>query len=83
MSSPAFEVALARLYSDTPFREQFLRDPTAALERMGLTVTERADLAGIDRPGLLMAAASYSSKRARHGARRGRVITCLMKLVAD
>jgi hypothetical protein len=81
MSSPAFEVALAHLYTDAPFREQFLRDPTVALAHFDLTAAERADLAAIDRAGLVMAAASYSAKRAHH-ARRGRLIARLMKLIA-
>jgi hypothetical protein len=71
MSSPAFEVVLARLYTDRSFREQFLRDPSMALAHIDLTATERADLAGIDRVGLVMAAESYSAKRSRHAARRG------------
>jgi hypothetical protein len=82
MSSPAFEVALARLYTDTSFREQFLRDPQAVLVHIGLTAAEQADLAAIDRAGLLMAAASYCAKRSRHPARRGRIIRRVRQYLA-
>ena len=82
MSSPVFEVALARLYTDTSFREEFLLDPAMALAHIDLTATERADLAGIDRAGLVMAAASYSSKRARRSARCNQLIAGLVKLIA-
>ncbi len=65
MSAAAFESALARLYTDSALRAEFVREPEAALARFDLTAQERADLSRIDRAGLHMAAASYAHKRAK------------------
>ena len=61
--SPRFEAFLARLYVDTSAREQFLRDPEAALAGEDLNEEERAALAAIDRVGLRLAAMSFGKKR--------------------
>jgi hypothetical protein len=65
MSSRSFEHTLARLYTDARFREAFLRDARSTLEPIELSETERAALARVDRAGLVLAAASYTFKRAR------------------
>lgn len=63
MSAHEMERTLARLYTDSGFRQAFLHDPDVALRALDLTVGEKADLAGMDRAGLVMAAASYRHKR--------------------
>ena len=70
MSAPEMERTLARLYTDRSFRHAFLCDPSAAVAALDLTAGEKADLAGMDRAGLVMAAASYQHKRGRRA--RGR-----------
>jgi hypothetical protein len=69
VSSPGFEAFLARLYSDGPFLELFLKAPEVAMSEATLDERERAAARAIDRAGLLMAARSYEAKR--HGRRRG------------
>jgi hypothetical protein len=71
MSAREMERALARLYTDSGFRHAFLRDPDAALSALDLTPGEKADLAGMDRAGLVMASASYGHKRERRAGSRG------------
>jgi hypothetical protein len=63
MSSPRLEAFLARLYTDDALLERFLEDPQAAAAGCGLDAAELADLALIDRPGLVMAARSFAFKR--------------------
>jgi hypothetical protein len=70
MSAHEMERTLARLYTDSSFRQTFLRDPSVALRALDLTAGEKADLAGMDRAGLVMAAASYQHKRERRASGR-------------
>jgi hypothetical protein len=70
MSAQEMERTLARLYTDSDFRGSFLRDANAALSALDLTAGEKTDLAGMDRAGLVMAAASYQHKQERRA--RGR-----------
>jgi len=70
MSAHEMERTLARLYTDPSFRHTFLRDPNAALSALDLTAGEKVDLAGMDRTGLVMAAASYQHKRERRACDR-------------
>jgi hypothetical protein len=70
MSAPEMERTLARLYTDRSFRHAFLCDPSAAVAALDLTAGEKADLAGMDRAGLVMAAASYAHKRERRAPSR-------------
>ena len=62
--SAAFEAFLARLYIDAEARAAFLADPLAAARRAGLDAKDAAALAAIDRPGLELAARSFTAKRA-------------------
>ena len=62
-TSPAFEEVLARLYTDSAFRQQFLANPSAI---SGLSQAESEALSQIDRVGLDLAARSVASKK-RHG----------------
>jgi hypothetical protein len=71
MSSPALEAYLARLYTDAAARTAFLGDPVGAARAAGLDSAVAEGLAGIDRTGLVMAAASLGDKVARR-RRRGR-----------
>jgi hypothetical protein len=72
MSALEIERTLARLYTDESFRRAFLGDPQRTLHGLDLTPQERGALAGLDRAGLVMAAASYRRKQAgRSSARRG------------
>ncbi len=81
MSALEAERTLARLYTDANFRRAFLHDPGRALGPLDLTAEEKADLAGIDRAGLVMAAASYRHKREDHAASRRGVGKRLAKLI--
>jgi hypothetical protein len=63
MTSPAFEAFLARIYVDAQARAEFLKDPREAGRKAGLTDTEAAALAAIDRTGLELAARSFAHKR--------------------
>jgi hypothetical protein len=81
MSAHEVEVTLARVYTDPSFRRAFLSDPLAALQPLDLTSEEKADLARIDRAGLMMAAASYHHKRAQHVTVRRRGPRRLQKLI--
>ncbi len=63
MSSPEFEVVLARLYSEADFRVRFLEDPDRTVEPFGLTDDERDSLSRLDMTGLELAAESYAKKR--------------------
>lgn len=72
MSAIEMERTLARLYTDEAFRDAFLRDPSDALSTVDLTADEKADLAGMDRAGLVMAAASYRHKRERRAGAQQR-----------
>jgi hypothetical protein len=63
MSSAQLEAALARLYTDAAWREQFLAAPVATARAAGLSQDDAAALAAIDRVGLQMAAASFAHKR--------------------
>ena len=64
MTGPKFEAVLARLYTDAGFRKQSLNAPLTAALAEGLSQTEAEALAGIDREGLELAAASFAKKRA-------------------
>lgn len=55
---------LARLYVDEDLRRRFLADPRAESRRERLPDHESDALAGIDRDGLALAAASFARKRA-------------------
>jgi hypothetical protein len=63
VSSDPLETLLARLYTDGDARERFLSDPHAEAARAGLTPSEAASVAAVDRDGLEAAAASFASKR--------------------
>ncbi len=65
MSAQAFEITLARLYTDTEFREAFLESAEQALKGLNLTESEKADFQKIDRTGLILAARSFHQKRNR------------------
>jgi hypothetical protein len=70
MSAHEMERTLARLYTDSRFRDAFLCNPSVALRALNLTVDEQSDLAGMDRAGLVMAALSYQHKRERRAQGR-------------
>ena len=57
------ESFLARLFADSEFLENFLRDPRRILEESGLDCAEREAVMAIDRPGLLLASRSFTAKR--------------------
>ena len=63
MNAAAVEAFLARLYVDDVQRARFLADPVAEALSAGLDEDTARALAGIDRPGLELAAASFSRKR--------------------
>lgn len=63
MSANAFELTLARLYTDRAFRQLFLAEPEKALAECDLTAEEKAQLMAIDKAGLVMAAHSFLHKR--------------------
>ena len=63
MSSMQLETFLARLFVDSDFRENFLRDPRRVVEEHGLDGTDQESALAIDRPGLLLAARSFAAKR--------------------
>ena len=65
MTSPAFEVVLARIYTDEKFRRQFLADPEGTASGLGLTAEELRALVRIDRVGVEMAARTFMWKRER------------------
>jgi len=65
VSSPRLEAFLARIYVDRAARDAFLAAPLVEARRAGLTPDECAGLLAIDRPGLLLAAASFERKRER------------------
>ena len=65
MSSPAFEVFLARLYTDEGLRVQFLASPAGVAKESGLSDEESRAVEAIDRDGLILAAESYARKRSR------------------
>ncbi len=65
MSAQAFEITLARLYTDAVFRAQFLDNAEQALKELDLTEAERNHLREIDRTGLVLAANSFMHKRKR------------------
>ena len=66
MSSVALEAYLARLYTDATERENFLADPERAALAAGLPQEDSAALCNVDKVGLRMAAARYSTKRQQH-----------------
>jgi hypothetical protein len=63
MSSMQLETFLARLFVDSDFRENFLRDPRRVVEEHGLDGADQESALAIDRPGLLLAARSFTAKR--------------------
>ena len=65
MTSPAFEAALARIYTDEQFRRQFFADPEGTARETGLSLEEARALANIDRVGVEMAARTFAWKRQR------------------
>ena len=79
MSSPRFEAFLARLYSDESAAERFLNAPEELIDEARLDARERLAALTIDRPGLMLAAASFAAKRSR---RRGRWPQWLRGLLA-
>jgi hypothetical protein len=83
MSAHEMERTLARLYTDSGFRHTFLCDPSVALGALDLTANEKADLAGMDRAGLVMAAASYQHKRGRRARGRREVRKRLVRWIRE
>ncbi len=65
MTTPAFEVFLARLYTDAAALERFLRDPHGEARNAGLTGAEQEALAAVDRDSLAAAAHSFERKRTK------------------
>jgi hypothetical protein len=65
MSTPRFEVFLARVLVDGKFRAAFLADSAQVARAAGLDPAECDALMRIDRAGLLMAAESLQRKRTR------------------
>jgi len=63
VTGPAFELFLARLYTDEALRRKFLDDPSGEALRAGLSAEETKSLEQIDRVGLELAAESYRKKR--------------------
>jgi hypothetical protein len=63
MHSSRLETFLARLFTDTDFLEAFIQDGAQVADSQGLDATERDAILAIDRPGLLLAARSFASKR--------------------
>ena len=66
MKPVALEVFLATLYTDADTRNRFLATPETTARAAGLTEEDVAALVDIDRAGLIMAAKSYTHKRAQH-----------------
>jgi len=69
MSAPALEAFLARLYTDSGTRRDFLDDPCGAAARAGLEPDEIDRITAIDRVGLELAAESFARKRAARAPR--------------
>lgn len=69
MSAQAFEETLAKLYTNTAFREYFLTHPSRALMGCDLSDDERDELLKIDKAGLVMASRSFQSKRQKRMGR--------------
>lgn len=65
MSARSFESFLARLYSDSSFREAFENDPERVFKEHDFDEAEMDALRKIDRVGLRFASMSYANKRAR------------------
>ena len=72
MTGPAFEVVLARLYTDDAFRTRFLAAPWKVALAEGLTPAEADALAAIDLEGLELAAESFAKKQSSRGKKPGR-----------
>jgi hypothetical protein len=74
MRSPAqaSEALLARLFTDSEFRERFKQDPRGSGREIGLDDAALATLEQIDWVGLELAANSYRHKRDSHARRRRR-----------
>ncbi len=70
MSSQSFETFLARLYSDTRYRESFLESPARVVQAAGLDEREQRAALEMDPTGLRMAARSYEFKRSGRKSRR-------------
>ena len=66
-STPGFEAVLARLYSDSGFRQRFIESPAALLAESGLSGNQCNALASMDRKALLLAAKSFAHKRESKG----------------
>jgi hypothetical protein len=77
MTTPAFEVFLAKLYTDAEFRRRFLDDPQLIADRSCLSAQEVSHLLAIDRVGLELAAKTFAYKRARAGRNSSRRLTRL------
>lgn len=74
MSAQVFEIVLARLYSDSEFRQLFLREPLDAIAEYELSTDEISSLLAIDKAGLVMASNSIEhklAKRKRHRPKNG------------
>jgi len=71
MNSMRLETFLARLFVDSDFRENFLRDPRRVVEEHGLDGAEQESALAIDRPGLLLTARSIAAKRNNREVRAG------------
>lgn len=70
MSMPQLETFMARLYTDRPFLEEFLREPGIVARQAGLSAQETEALGNIDRVGLRMAVESFEKKREGHRERK-------------
>jgi hypothetical protein len=68
MSAPVVEAFLARLYTESALRREFVESPVAVSLRAGLTEEEAVEMAAIDMRALEIAADSYAHKR--EGRRR-------------
>ncbi|MBL8020917.1 MAG: hypothetical protein JNM27_14700 [Leptospirales bacterium] len=65
MSARSLESFLARLYSDSSFRQAFENDPEIVFKGQALDELEKEALRKIDRVGLRFASISYANKRAK------------------
>lgn len=68
MPSADLQAAIARLSTDTDFRQRFLRDPARAAAALGLREDDRAALLAVDRGRLQRLAGSLLAKRAQEVA---------------
>lgn len=70
MNGRDLEAFLARLYTDPALRTAFLAAPESVAREAGLGADAVHALSHMDREGLLLAADSFSLKRATHAGKR-------------